>query len=1057
MLSSLKVDKRRSEKTYFSSTFKVQHLSTNIKAMDLPPEPSLKRSRDDYEQDYQQSGPGGGFNNEFDDDRSKKQHVDPQQELINDLCKDIRRIGENASITVQVDDLSYISNPIVAEFEKIDKLRTSILSTVLAIVLEQPQKIGPLSNLILICNSKNFVVAKYTIEYFHSQAQWMLDNLKEWDTVGPRDSAGVWNNLKSMLKFLATLAPIIEGEGVVAIFRQFLSLAIELNLKDPEKRNGLAQEIFYNTVISIPYLLSNELSQEMIDQVNGLVEMADTFAKDDPPQKTTLLQPFDSRLGNFELPYEPKKMIDLVLPSLILLRGEDKQWTELIEGKLFLNYNDLLEPIIDANLQNNPISSEMIKHNLPQLNLPNADSLNEDYKPYGLIDELWFNNTRLLFQVYNTTEFETVPDITSYIGLFLRDVAYDILTNLSFNKNEASIQLSILDLFFNRDLFAPPGSSIDQLSLIHKDNVEGLNSPQLSTWKVEDMAVESILTMIFQLPKSLHVEIYYYTVLIACCRSSPELIAPVFGRAIRFLFNNLETLDYELKLRYLDWMSVQISNFEFSWKWDEWVTYSQKFRNLKYQPKKNFIKNLIAKEIRLSNKNRIKGSFVLMRPEENEADYLSEFYQYLDISLYQNASQFRTDYDYNLYGGEDIQIKETLLGVANDNAQALENKNASPQEELLFSFTNSELPFSNVAKRVYDFIVYHWKPNSEFSTLYKNVLTGINDEIRESENKDSEPADEEMADAEKAEAIEISSENIDPVSLPITVDSEAPSESSADPTTIGTETIPDEKKEDLEDNLNEQLPPKRHYSISQVDPVRFLINLFIQSYAYIGSRSVYSVISILSRDVNKLRYLTGMPIEYKSDNESRFEDIELSEEEKENRQRWVIELVFRIWIHQPQVAFLILEYLIEFKIIEAKHLVAISLALDHNLIIENVSCMESINRVLDKAVLEDADTALFLQLCQTIVSNINVIGGNLGVPNSTVVQITKDFSEEEADDHELMATIDQQWLFYEYKGLLKTYCRKFARAIGREEFERVLGDIQNEPVREDVLNWLDEM
>ena len=135
-------------------------------------------------------------------------------------------------------------------------------------------------------------------------------------------------------------------------------------------------------------------------------------------------------------------------------------------------------------------------------------------------------------------------------------------------------------------MFAPPGTSIDQLNEINKDNELGNNDPRLSTWKIEDVAVESILTMIFQLPAPLEVEMYYYAVLISCCRESTESIAPVFGRAIRFLYNHLESLDYELKLRFLDWMSIQLSNFEFSWKWDEWVDDSKKYKDLKYHPKR---------------------------------------------------------------------------------------------------------------------------------------------------------------------------------------------------------------------------------------------------------------------------------------------------------------------------------------------------------------------------------------------------------------------------------------------------------------------------------------
>ena len=41
---------------------------------------------------------------------SKKQHIDPVDELISNVDKDIRRMGENANLATQVEDINYISN-----------------------------------------------------------------------------------------------------------------------------------------------------------------------------------------------------------------------------------------------------------------------------------------------------------------------------------------------------------------------------------------------------------------------------------------------------------------------------------------------------------------------------------------------------------------------------------------------------------------------------------------------------------------------------------------------------------------------------------------------------------------------------------------------------------------------------------------------------------------------------------------------------------------------------------------------------------------------------------
>ena len=968
-------------------------------------ESSNKRSREEFDQhdgDY--------------DDPTKRQLVDPMAELTANICKDIRRIGENSNLSNQIDDISYITNPIVAEFEKVDSLREVILRTLYAVVKEQPHKIPNVSILVLICNAKNFVVSKVVVEYFHARAQLLLDSVRSRDVVmddadsaEPKEeapeaekekervkaastditesaNAGVFNDLKSILKFLATLSPIIEGNAISVILKQLLQTAIDLQ-NSSTARSGVAEELFYNVLIATPYLFANDFSEQTIQQAKEIIELAHDFVLRDQNQSLSILEPFDSKGPNFvdQLPYKPQKLVNLIGPALLELQSEAKDWSGL-KNSLFLDFSELLGPIIKECLSMNSISTDLVKHTLPELSVPTVDDLLK-YEPDGFIDKIWFEHPRLLFQVYNcATSFETVPSIHSYLGLFFKDLSFDILTNMSFNQKEASIQLSILDLFCSRNLFSPPGSSVDQLAVIAKDNEAGENVPPLSTWKVEDVAVESILTMIFQLPKSLHHQIYYYTVLISCCRESPEFIAPVFGRAIRFLYKNLETLDYELKIRFMDWMTTQISNFDFSWKWNEWVADSVKYSKLTYHPKKNFIRNLIAKEIRLSNKSRIRDSFVTMSVnEQGESSMVSleEFYKYLDISLFPDAANYIINYDYELYGGENEDLQKTIEASIRQRVEALEGKSmVSAQEELLFEFSNPQLPLSEIANKLYDFIIANWRSNEQFSAMVNETIEAIKS------------------------------------------------------------------------------------SVVNANTDRVLVNLIFQTYAYIGSRSIYSVVSIINRDIAKLKYISGTEIteeDYKlSGTDFKFPDLNLTSEQVESRQLWLVDSISRIWIHQPQVAFLILEYLIEFDILEPRFLVQRGLDLENNLIINNVSCMESINRVLSaNSEMQNGFQQVIIPLFGLIVNNINVVLGRLGLADleNEDVKITTDFSEEEAGDDDFMQKIDNQWLFYEYRGLLKTYLRQFDLQLVPfiEQVRNEFQNIQNAPLRTDALSWIEEL
>ena len=902
---------------------------------------------------------------EYLEEDSKRQHIDPTKELIANICKDIRRIGENGNLANQIDDIAYISNPIEVEFEKIDKLRELILNTFNALVIEQPQKITSLSVLVLICNSKNFLVSKYVIEFFHSKIQSYLQDMN------PEISN--LNDCKSILKFLSCLSPIIDNYSIINVYKQFLNLAIDLQA-NTDKRNGVAEQIYYNTLISLPYLLSNDTSETMRNHCNDLVELAKTFQIRDTGNDSLNLV-FNDKLGNFSTPYEPKKITNLILPSLIELQSPEKDWHNLIH-KLFINFEPLISPIIEDNLQKNKISNDIVKHPLPQFSLPSIEKLNE-YKPTQNIDNLWLDHPRILFELYNNTkqhEFQTVPSIESYMGLFFKDLSFDILTNLSFNKNETSIQLSILDLYFNKDLFSPPGTTIDQLQMIHNDNKTGENTPPLSTWKIEDIAVESILTMIFQLPSLLNYEIYYYTVLIACCKENPESIAPVFGRAIRFFYRNLETLDFECKIRFMDWMTIQISNFEFSWKWDEWVNDSKLLRNLQYHPKKNFIKNLILKEIKLSNKKRIKDSFIAMNPEDpTNLIQLDEFEKYLNISVFKNESKFIINYDSDLYGGNP-SVKETIAKVQYERKENFHDSvTVSPQQEMFYIFLNDELPFYSICERTHKFLLSNNRSNQDYHMLVEEIRDTIKSD--ESINQD-----------------------------------------------------------------------------------KFIINLFLQAYCFIGSRSIYSTVSILNRDLLKLKYLSGQKIieeEYKNHADD-FRFPEPSSDAHESNQKFIVDSIFRIWIHQPQFIFLTLEYLIEAKIIGPVYLIEKCFNLSSNLMVDNIACFESIQRILtnlDKSQFKDSILTIFT----VIVNNINEILKTLQVPADDLIEIKKDFTEEEADDLELMSKIDNQWLLYEYVGLFKSCLRKFEQNRELVNDISLLVNIDNNKLKQELVSCIEQI
>ncbi|KAF8532930.1 MIF4G like-domain-containing protein, partial [Trichophaea hybrida] len=158
--------------------------------------------------------------------------------------------------------------------------------------------------------------------------------------------------------------------------------------------------------------------------------------------------------------------------------------------------------------------------------------------------------------------------------------------------------------FFNPKSFIKRATPYDRVTAVAESG-EDEETIHCSTWKPEDVAVDAIFSQLFRLPNPVHKLVYYHSILTELCKLAPAAIAPSLGRAIRFMYRNLEIIDTELINRFVDWFSHHLSNFGYTWKWAEW---SEHLNFPDVHPKKAFILGSLEKEIRLSFATRIKGT-----------------------------------------------------------------------------------------------------------------------------------------------------------------------------------------------------------------------------------------------------------------------------------------------------------------------------------------------------------------------------------------------------------------------------------------------------------------
>jgi nuclear cap-binding protein subunit 1 len=191
------------------------------------------------------------------------------------------------------------------------------------------------------------------------------------------------------------------------------------------------------------------------------------------------------------------------------------------------------------------------KHPFPSIKIP----LPVHPGPKPLYPETYFS-------IYADQDTETVPRRTSIAAYLIRDAIADTINILHFNRNAVAKFLIDLDCYFAPGTFVKRATAFDKLREVPEGE---------TTWKPEDMVVDAIFAQMLLLPSAEHKLVYYHSVITEACKLAPAAIAPTLGRAIRFLYRSIDFMDLELSYRFLDWFAHHLSNFDFRWKWAEWL------------------------------------------------------------------------------------------------------------------------------------------------------------------------------------------------------------------------------------------------------------------------------------------------------------------------------------------------------------------------------------------------------------------------------------------------------------------------------------------------------
>ncbi|EAS37257.3 cap binding protein [Coccidioides immitis RS] len=510
--------------------------------------------------DHEARRPAGGFNRKrrYREDEGGERHR-PRRRYEEPLSASVRRqlltIAESAVRRVE-DDVAKIANTI-CEHSEDEEVQNDFQDLVLQLVIEQPFKIPFVAAVVLLINAQKSEIASRAFTKAGEMAQSYI-------------AAGEWREVKLVLRFLGCLQGAFEGDGIFPILEELFSRAVDLQTASSDDSLGL--ELVKIILYTISYVMGSSASG-FESHASALLEKTDIIAST-PHTLEALVDPFPS-----EEKTEEERLSALGLLQKQLQNEAKNSWELACLPRPWK-----MPPKEEDNSDRDPLKNAT-KHPFPSISIP--DPVKNG--PRAIFPEIFLS-------VYADQNIETVPPTTDIASSLIRDVLVDTINILDYNRIAAAKFLIDVDCYFAPTTFIKRATPFDKLRDV---------APDKPTWKPEDVALDAVFSQLLQLPSPEHKQVYYHSVLTEACKIAPAAIAPSLGRAIRFLYRNVDKLDLAPTYRFLDWFSHHLSNFGFTWKWTEWV---DDVELPAVHPKKAFIIGALDKEIRLSFAQRIKGT-----------------------------------------------------------------------------------------------------------------------------------------------------------------------------------------------------------------------------------------------------------------------------------------------------------------------------------------------------------------------------------------------------------------------------------------------------------------
>ncbi|KAF2823924.1 cap binding protein [Ophiobolus disseminans] len=535
-----------------------------------------KRRRDDDNDNYSRDRGRGPQRRRQDDAPPRRRYEEPAFPKLRRLLLNIA-----SSTKLPQDEAIEIAKLFGENFDD-ERLRSDFFDVWVQLIIEQPFKIPFVAAVALYGNEIKPEIPIEAMKRVGNRAQEALN-------------AGEWKEFKLLLRFFACLQPLYQDEGVFTLLGQLFDTVVDLQSANENDVVGI--ELVKIILLTIPYAIVAGGSR-FHEQAQQLLKNTGIVASNMVPIEDLI----HSYVGDEEAkPMGYHSVIGLLQAQLSneAENGFDLACLPRFEA-------DALSRTVEKADDDDSLPTAPQTHAFPTFNIPSP--VNPGSRP--VFPEAYFS-------LFADQEVDTVPKTSDISSSLIRDAIVDTVNQLDFNREMVAKFLVDLDCYWHPETFAKRGTAFDKFRESAGDKLQ---------YKSEDMVIDAIFSQLFKLPSAEHKLVYYHSLITQCCKVAPAAIAPSLGRAIRTIYKSLPLLDLELGYRFLDWFSHHLSNFEFRWRWTEWLD------NLELSdlhPQKAFILAALDKEIRLSFAKRIRSTLPdLMHaliPERLDADNSPDF------------------------------------------------------------------------------------------------------------------------------------------------------------------------------------------------------------------------------------------------------------------------------------------------------------------------------------------------------------------------------------------------------------------------------------------------